>query len=225
MSTHVRHDHELLLESLVNGKLPRSLAWHEVLELISHIGEVLPHGGDDFTFIVDGKHLKFKRPHHDELDMEETSRLRKFLRESRQSGTSPASIGKRLIFVIDHHVAHIYQNPGIGAPETEESVKPYDPFNFHHHLIHRKESHYVGERIPEENSYYEEVAAELVSAEEIVLIGHAKGKSSAMEFLIDFLKKHHPDVFKRVVTTESLDLSALTEPQIEAIVRERLSRS
>ena len=46
-----------------------------------------------------------------------------------------------------------------------------------------------------------------------------------MEFLIDFLKKHHPEVFKRVVTAESLDLSALTEPQIEAIVRERLSRS
>ena len=224
MSTQVRHDHKLLLEHLLNGKLPRGLAWHEVIELITHIGEVLPNGGDEFTFVVDGQSLKFKRPHHDELDMEDASRLRKFLRESRSGGNPPAT-GMRSIVVIDHHVAHIYQDLRGGAAETENTVKPYDPFGFHHHLIHRKEAHYVGERVPEENSYYEEIAAELGGAEEIVLIGHAKGKSSAMEFLLDFLKKHHPDRFKRVIATEVLDLSALTEPEIEAVVRERLGSS
>jgi len=225
MSTHVRHDHELLLESLLNGKLPRSLPWHDVLELIANVGEVLPHGGDEFTFVVEGQQLKFRRPHHDELDMEDTSRLRKFLRESRSGKSTSAPPGKRSIVVIDHHIAHIYHDVQHSSPETEEVVKPHDPFGFHHHLIHRKEAHYLGERVPEENSYYEEIAAELGHEEEIILIGHAKGKSSAMDFLLEFLKEHHLDLFKRVIATEVLDLSALTEPEIEATVRSRLSHS
>lgn len=225
MSTHVRHDHELLLESLLGGKLPRSLPWHEVVELIAHIGEVIPRGGDEFSFVVEGQQLKFKRPHNDELDMEETSRLRKFLRESRSSGTPSVRAGKRSIVVVDHHVAHIYRELHSDDPETEESVKPYDPFGFHHHLIHRKESHYIGERVPEDNSYYEEIASELGDEGEIILVGHGKGKSSALDFLLEFLTKHHPDLFKRVIATEVLDISALTEPEIEAIIRERLSHS
>ena len=225
MSTHVRHDHELLLESLLNGKLPRNLAWHDVVELVSHIGEVLPHGGDEFTFVVEGQKLKFKRPHHDELDMEETSRLRKFLRESRSSELSGAPLEKQTIVVVDHHVAHIYQNVQSSDTETEKSIKPYDPFGFHHHLIHCKEAHYAGDRVPEEKSYYEEIAADLGHEGRIILVGHAKGKSSAMDHLLEFFKEHHPDLFTRVTATEVLDLSALTEPEIEAIVTKRLRTS
>jgi hypothetical protein len=31
------------------------------------------------------------------------------------------------------------------SPADERKVQPYDPFNFHHHLIHRKEAHYRGQ--------------------------------------------------------------------------------
>ena len=89
---------------------------------------------------------------------------------------------------IDHHVAHIYYDLGGSRPELEVTVKPYDPFGFHHHLIHRKEAHYEGDRVPEEDSYYEEIAEDLVHAEAIILIGHGTGKSSAVEFLTEFLK-------------------------------------
>jgi hypothetical protein len=225
MNAHLRHDHGTLLESLLSGKLPRSLPWHDVVELISHIGEVLTHGGDEFTFVVEGQRFNVKRPHHDELDMQETSRLRKFLRESRSAGSPPAPGASQSIVVVDHDQAHIYRNVQSGDSETEETLKPYDPFGFHRHLIHRKEAHYIGDRVPEENSYYEEIAAKLGHEGAIILIGHAKGKSSAMEFLVEFLKNHHPDLSKRITATEVLDLSALTEPEIEAIVRKRLSGS
>jgi len=43
----------------------------------------------------------------------------------------------------------------------ERKVQPYDPYNFHHHLIHRKEAHYRGERVPEEDSFYEEIAKDI----------------------------------------------------------------
>jgi hypothetical protein len=123
---------------------------------------------------------------------------------------------------IDHHVAHIYYDLSDSRPEPEDTVRPYDPFGFHHHLIHRKEAHYEGDRVPEEDSYYEEIAKDLVHAEAIILIGHGTGKSSAVGFLTEFLKAHHPEEFQRIVATETADLSALTEPQIEEIAKRNI---
>ncbi len=124
-----------------------------------------------------------------------------------------------MVVVIDHHVAHIYHDLEETGPEGEVTVKPYDPFGFHHHLIHRKEAHYKGDRVPEEDSYYEEIAVDLVHAEEIILIGHGTGKSSAVGFLTEYLKTHRPEEYQRIVATEAADLSALTEPQIEGIAK------
>jgi stalled ribosome rescue protein Dom34 len=86
-------------------------------------------------------------------------------------------------------------------------------------LIHRKEAHYKGERVPEEDSYYKDIAMDLVGADAIILIGHGTGKSSAAEFLTEYLKVHHPDEFRRIIKTETAELSALTEPQIEELAR------
>ena len=60
---------------------------------------------------------------------------------------------------------------------------------------------------------------DLVLAEEIILVGHGTGKSSAVGFLTEYLKAHRPEVFQRIVATEILDTSALTESQIEEIVK------
>jgi predicted AAA+ superfamily ATPase len=62
----------------------------------------------------------------------------------------------------------------------------------------------------------------LVTAKEIVLIGHATGKSSAVEALVEYLKHHRPDVLRNVVATETADLSALTAPGIEAIAKHHM---
>lgn len=223
MTTHVRHDHELLLESLLGGKLPRNLHWDEVIGLVSQIGQVLPHDGGEFTFVVGTQQALFKRPRHDGFEVEETSRLRKFLKEGTLAGGAiELPHAKRVIVVIDHHAAYIYQDSPSTVPDEKEVVKPYDPFGFHHHLIHRKEAHYSGDRVPEENSYYEEIARDIADAEEIILIGHAKGKSSAMDYLIEFLKAHHPDLFRQVKGTEVVDLSALTQSEIEVIAKRHL---
>jgi hypothetical protein len=134
---------------------------------------------------------------------------------------APAQPG-RMIVVIDHHAAHVYQDLGGSRPADEHNVRPYDPFNFHHHLIHRKEAHYRGERVPEEDSFYEEVAKDITPASEIVLIGHATGKSNAADFLKEYLKTHHPDISRRVIATENADLSAVTEPEIEALAKRHM---
>jgi hypothetical protein len=223
MSEHIRHDLDLLHRSLLDGKLPRNLSWNEAVELIQHLGTAESHGGDEFSFVVGTQRAFFKKPHNHELGVEEVSRLRKLLKEAGPNGdASNATQPNRIIVVIDHHAAHIYQDVDGSRPEDEVTVRPHDPFHFHHHLIHRKEAHYRGERVPEEASFYEEIAKDLMPANEIVLIGHGTGKSNAAEFLMNYLKTHHPEIAQRVRGVETADLSALSEPEIEAIAKKHM---
>ncbi len=220
MSKHL----ESLYQNLLNGKLPHNLSWGEAVELVEHLGgDVQPHGGDEFVLRVGSQRVFFKRPGTHDFGVEEVSRLRKFLKEagpgSHAEGPAQPS---RMIVVIDHHAAHVYQDFGGSRPADEHKVQPYDPYNFHRHLIHRKEAHYRGERVPEEDSFYEEIAKDITPANEIVLIGHATGKSDAADFLKEYLKTHHPDIARRVIATESADLSAVTEPEIEALAKRHM---
>jgi hypothetical protein len=214
---------ESLYQNLLQGKLPHNLSWSEAVELVEHLGEVQPHGDNEFVFIVGGQRVFFKKPHTHDLGVEEVSRLRKFLKEARTGapGAESAQPG-RMIVVIDHHAAHIYHDLGGSRPADEHTVQPYDPFHFHHHLIHRKEAHYRGERVPEEDSFYEEIAKDITPANEIVLIGHGTGKSNASDFLKEYLKTHHSDISRRVIATENADLSAMTEPEIEALAKRHM---
>jgi hypothetical protein len=223
MSDHLHHKLALLHQSLLHGKLPRNLRWSDTLELIGHLGQVEPHGGDEFAFIVGTRREFFKRPRTDELQMEEVSRLRKFLKEAGAEAPVESVQPWRMVAVIDHHVARVYQDRRGSRPQEEVTVKPSDPHGFHRHLIHRKEAHYQGERVPEETSFYEEVAKTLVPADESVLVGHATGKSSAVDVLVEYLKTHYPEIFERVKSVETVDLSALTEPEVEAIARRYMS--
>ena len=78
MSKHL----ESLYQNLLNGKLPHNLSWSEAVELVEHLGEVQPHGGDEFVFRVGSQRAFFKKPQTHDLAMEEVSRLRKFLKEA-----------------------------------------------------------------------------------------------------------------------------------------------
>ncbi len=224
MSEHL----ESLYHNLLDGKLPHNLSWSEAVQLIGHLGEVQPHGDDEFAFRVGGQRVFFKKPHTHDLGVEEVSRLRKFLKEAgpvANKSVSPvegAAQPGRMIVVIDHHAAHVFQDVGGSRPKDEHKVQPYDPFHFHHHLIHRKEARYRGERVPEEDSFYEEITKAITPATEIVLIGHGTGKSNAADFLNEYLRTHRPDISRRVIATESADLSAVTDPEIDALAKRHL---
>jgi len=224
--THLRHDEKMLHESLIEGKLPRNLSWADTVELIGKLGTVEPHAHDEVVFVVGGQRELFKKPHTHDLGTDEVARLRKFLRAAGSvkpgaAGGAPAQ-PTRMVVVIDHHAAHVYQDVDAKVPESEKTVRPHDPWGFHHHLIHKKEAHYVGERVPEERSFYEEVAEALKPANEIVLIGHGTGTSSAVDHLLAFLKENHSEIAQHVKAIETADLSALTAPEIEAIAKKHM---
>jgi len=212
-----------LHRSLLHGKLPRSLHWNDAVELIGHLGRVEAQGGEEFTFVVGSHREMFKRPQAPELGVPEVSRLRRFLKEA-GSDTAPAEYAQpcRMVVVIDHHAAHVFRDLGESLPKDEVTIEPYDPHHFHHHLVHRKQAHYQGDRVPEETSFFEEVAVALAPANEIVLIGHGTGKSSAVDVLVEYLDKHHGNIARRVKAVETADLSALTPPEIEAIAKRHM---
>jgi hypothetical protein len=219
----------VLHQSLLHGKLPRSLHWSDALELIGHLGQVEAHGGDEFAFVIGARRELFKKPHTPEFGVEEVSRLRKFLKEAASetaSETTPAAStdASRMVVAIDHHAAHVYRDLGGSRPQDEVTIEPYDPHHFHHHLVHRKEAHYEGDRVPEETSFYKDVAAALQPATQIVLIGHGTGKSSAVDALLAYLQKHHAELAGRVSATVTADLSALTEPEIESLAKQHMTR-
>jgi len=224
MSDHLHPKQKALLESLLEGKLPRNLAWADVVELMSQLGQMELHGDNEVEFVIGSQRAFFKRPHTHSLEDGEISRLRRFLHEA-GIGAHPenAPTSGRAVVAIDHRGARIFQNIGGGGVEREGAVRPYDPHGFQRHLVHRKEAHYEGERVPERDSFYEEIAERLKPATEIALIGHGTGTGSALEFLTEYLKTHHSTIAAKIVATEVADLSKLTEGEIEAMAKQRIS--
>jgi hypothetical protein len=41
-------------------------------------------------------------------------------------------------------------------------------------------------------------------------------------FLNEYLNTHHPEISRRVIATENEDLSAVTEPEIEALAKRHM---
>lgn len=221
MSKHLHHKLAVLRQNLTHGKLPRDVPWDDAVSLISHLGRVEPGTNDEFTFVIGESVEVFKRPHSHQLDMDDVSRLRKLVQAGESAGPPPGLTpgGGRMIVVIDHAVAHVYEDVGASRPREIASLSPVDPHHFHHHLIHKKESHYQGDRVPEDVPFYRAIAETLIPATEIVIIGHGVGKSSAASVLMEYLRSHRPDIAKLVQAQEVADLSALTQPQIEDLAR------
>ncbi len=96
------------------------------------------------------------------IRIEEVSRLRRFLKAASSERPAAASDGAcRMVVVIEHHAAHIFRSVDGDRAADETTVEPYDPHHFHRHLVHRKEAHYQGDRVPEETSFYAEVTEAL----------------------------------------------------------------
>lgn len=69
-------------------------------------------------------------------------------------------------------------------------------------------------------AYYEKITKLLESKDEILLIGHGKGKASAMVRFVQFLERRHPKVAHNIVDALDENIVALTDPEIKALARE-----
>lgn len=125
-----------------------------------------------------------------------------------------------ILVLIDHHGARFFETVNTpGGLEERGQIQPKDPHGFLRHLEHRKEADYRGQRAPEADEFYGDVAQRLKSTASIVLVGDATGKSSAARYFLDYLKEKHEEIAERVVAVEDADLSAIGLKQIEEIAR------
>lgn len=123
------------------------------------------------------------------------------------------------VVLIDHRSARFFEPASGGRLTESEHLEPLDPHGFQRHLEHRKEADYKGQRVPEADEFYERVAQRLIKAPSILLLGGGTGKSSAMQYLLAYLKERHKEISDRVVATQDVDLSAISLGEIEQIAR------
>lgn len=135
----------------------------------------------------------------------------------------PLKLSKMIVTLIDHHRARFFESTPDDRLTEGEHLEPLDPHGFQRHLEHRKEADYKGQRVPEADEFYERVAQRLRNAPSIVLLGDGTGKSSAMQYLLAYLKERHKEIADRVVAAQDADLSSISLGEIEQIAR-RYSR-
>jgi hypothetical protein len=171
-----------------------------------------------------------QKPHHKDLTAPEIVDLRHLLTRAGYSADAaaprpqPAATSADLLIAITHHEAHLYHlglftaaAGGIGqaaSGDEMDTIKPYDPHHFLHHPRHKDEDRERGQKAPEDATYYGRIADAAAQAGRIVIVGHGKGTSNAADHLAAFLKTHHPDIYARVVTEITADLSAITDRQL-----------
>ncbi len=214
------------LEAIFSHPVPANLHWTDVLTLIQRFGSVEHHRHGNLHVDISGHRLTLKHTNEKQLGKDQVTQLRSFfeglgITPGHPDVTTPASETfdqPGLIIVLDHHEARLWKQSAAHAPVKEDNaLHPHDPHHFLHHLTHKKEADYKGQRAPEDYEFYKTLVKALENAPKAIVIGDATGKSSAMQFFRTYLSDHHKALLQRVSAFVDADLSALTEPQIREI--------
>lgn len=123
--------------------------------------------------------------------------------------------GKLAVAVVTRQETRIWATDA-GRGEKPETIHP--AAGRHQHV--REAQHHGGHDSSKfERAYYEEIAAALAPADEVLLIGHGQGKGNSMVALIQHLERHHSDVARKIVGSVDENIVAMTEPEILAVAR------
>jgi hypothetical protein len=217
------------LEAIFHHPVPHNLSWMDTLRLLTHLGSAEEKADGKYSLTIEGRHIIFHKPHNKNLEAREVTELRHYLAAAGVSPRHPdapppdaAPDSVDVVAVIDHHDAKLYR-VNLASNQQGETIRPYDPHHFLHHLHHRDEKREEGQRAPEDLTFYDRIAEALREADRIVLLSHGTGLSNASQILAERLKKHHPGVYARIVRQADVNTSAMTEPEIIAYARQALA--
>ncbi|MFN8126962.1 MAG: hypothetical protein U0R64_10705 [Candidatus Nanopelagicales bacterium] len=123
--------------------------------------------------------------------------------------------GKRAIVAVDYHHARIYAVDAAGhtAPEP---VTAQDPWHLNHNLYHRAgnpDGHYDIDNI-DTDDFLKTLALAVRPADEVLLLGHGKGKSNASHRFEAYLEKHYSDIAAKIVASVRMDIDDITDEQL-----------
>ena len=222
-------DDRRTLEAIFHHPAPHNLGWMDVLRLLKHLGSADERADGKYSLTINGNHLVLHKPHGKHLDASQVADLRHYFALSGISpdnpyGTpataTPSSVD--VVVLIDHHGAKLYRIH-LSSDQQAESVTPYDPHHFLHHLHHRDEMREHGQRPAEDLTFYDRIAEALRDVDRVVLLSHGTGLSNASNVLTERLKKHHPGIYARIVRQAEVNTSAMTEAEILAYGRQALA--
>lgn len=123
-----------------------------------------------------------------------------------------------VIVAITRDEARVW-NTGVEKGAAPQRLHVPSDLGQHHHV--RQAQHNRGHDTDHDNQrFYESIAQALRDANEILVVGHGKGKADQILRFTQFLERRHPNIASRVIGAMDSNLNALTEGQILAAARE-----
>jgi hypothetical protein len=218
MKPHLTGAHRRTYDAVFQHPLARNLDWRDVRSMLRAIGGVAREHNGNLKIARNGQTLVLHPSSNKNVaSVEELMEVRHFLERSESTLAPPAAEGAHLLVVIDHREARIYKTELHGA--VPDRITPHDPGGFGRHL-HFVQDDANGQRRPERNSFYAEVAARLRGAQKVLVFGSGTGASSAMDHLLTELRRLHPELADRVIGTVVVDEAHLTDDQLLARARD-----
>ena len=123
-----------------------------------------------------------------------------------------------VVAVVERDRTRIWDIEADRGTEPERVFLPEDRGR-HHHV--RQAQHHGGHDTDQYAPvYYEDIATALKDVHEVLLLGHGKGKANSMLMLVQYLERKHPEVARKIVGAEDVNMDALTETQLLKIARD-----
>jgi hypothetical protein len=202
-------------DSIFSHPVSHNLERKELISVLGHLSEQEEEQNGKLKFSRNGQTLTLGL-HGKDVDVEEIMHVRHFLKSSKLLHESAASLCDVAV-VLDHSGARIYLIDDENS--TPVHVKPLDPSG-HDQQVHNPQGDSGGKQGPHRRLFYEALANHLEEAGRILLIGDGHGASSEREkFLKELDENHHTDLASRIVGSETVNLSHMTDAQLIATGR------
>ena len=211
-------------EAIFRQPVSRDLAWRDVHAMFRQLGQVTEEPNGNLKIVRHGQTLVLLSPRtKDVTETSELVELRHFLERSENPVPAPASPGKEdpWLLVIDHRKARIFRSTSAGSIPVQ--ILPHQPVDYFK-PTHNAAEFSRGREKPDPGTYFGAVAGDLKTAGKILVFGSGKGSGSEMEQFVTWLKRHHPELARRVVGTLVVDESHLSDAQLLACARLFIAR-
>jgi hypothetical protein len=210
--------HLRTFEKIFAHPATHNLPWRDVFSLFTHLGAELTESKTNFHITLKGHVLVLPSPRTKEVsDVDDLVKLRHFLELSESPAPIPFHAVDHLLVIIDQHRARLFSTEMEG--ESPKVILPYEPEEYFRHP-HDSRDFFSGKEKASPGTYFEPVAKALKNARKVLLFGTGTGNANEMEQFTAWLKKHHAHLASRIIATQTIDITHLTEAQLLAKARE-----
>lgn len=191
-----------------------NLGWLDVLALFRHLGTVEEEHNGRTKFIRNGQALVL-HPHQskDVSGTEEVLVLRHFLEHSESTPVAGEGVTPHWLLVMDHQGARLFRSHERGT--IPQHFASHDAQSGYRNTPHG-ENVTRGHETVGQKEYFAQVAAALQSSERLLILGSGTGTGSEMEQFVHWLTLHHPALRAKLIGTQAVDESHLSNDQLLA---------